>query len=150
MAKSQATPPKNRKGSKANAFAQILNGEFLTKSFVLDNLNYIFFIMLLLLVLISKGYYGKQLTKDTDAAQRNLDQHSAEFIEAKARLELVTRRFKMAELGQGVALAVPRQPVGGAEVDGTVKAVDGGLKLLEGRQTKPVQRPHLISAVVEG
>jgi ABC-type transport system involved in cytochrome bd biosynthesis fused ATPase/permease subunit len=97
MAKSQATPPKNRKGSKANAFTQILNGEFLTKSFVLDNLNYIFFIMLLLLVLISKGYYGKQLTKDTDAAQRNLDQHSAEFIEAKARLELVTRRFKMAE-----------------------------------------------------
>ena len=97
MAKSQATPPKNRKGSKANAFAQILNGEFLTKSFVLDNLNYIFFIMLLLLVLISKGYYGKQLTKDTDTAQRNLDQHSAEFIEAKARLELVTRRFKMAE-----------------------------------------------------
>jgi ABC-type transport system involved in cytochrome bd biosynthesis fused ATPase/permease subunit len=97
MAKSQATTPKNRKGSKANAFAQILNGEFLTKSFVLDNLNYIFFIMLLLLVLISKGYYGKQLTKDTDAAQRNLDQHSAEFIEAKARLELVTRRFKMAE-----------------------------------------------------
>ncbi|MDP4955471.1 MAG: FtsL-like putative cell division protein, partial [Crocinitomicaceae bacterium] len=84
MAKSQATPPKNRKGSKANAFAQILNGEFLTKSFVLDNLNYIFFIMLLLLLLISKGYYGKQLTKDTDAAQRNLDQHSAEFIEAKA------------------------------------------------------------------
>jgi hypothetical protein len=97
MAKSQATQPKNRKGSKANAFAQILNGEFLTKSFVLDNLNYIFFIMLLLLVLISKGYYGKQLIKDTDAAQRNLDQHSAEFIEAKARLELVTRRFKMAE-----------------------------------------------------
>jgi hypothetical protein len=97
MAKAQANSTKNRKGGKVNAFAQILNGEFLTKSFVLDNLNYIFFIMLLLLVLISKGYYGKQLTKDADAAQRNLDQHSAEFIEAKARLELVTRRFKMAE-----------------------------------------------------
>lgn len=97
MSKSQINANKNPKGSKVNAFAQILNGEFLTKSFVLDNLSYIFFIMLLLLVLISKGYYGKQLTKDADAAQRNLDQHSAEFIEAKARLELVTRRFKMAE-----------------------------------------------------
>lgn len=97
MAKTQETPKSGRKGGKANAFAQILNGEFLTKSFVLDNLNYIFFIMLLLLLLISKGYYGKQLNKDSDAAQRNLDQHSAEFIEAKARLELVTRRFKMAE-----------------------------------------------------
>lgn len=97
MAKTQETPKSGRKGGKANAFAQILNGEFLTKSFVLDNLNYILFIMLLLLLLISKGYYGKQLNKDSDAAQRNLDQHSAEFIEAKARLELVTRRFKMAE-----------------------------------------------------
>jgi hypothetical protein len=97
MAKTQDAPTKSRKGGKVNAFAQILNGDFLTKSFVLDNLNYIFFIMFLLLVLISKGYYGKQLNKDTEAAQRNLDQHSAEFIEAKARLELVTRRFKMAE-----------------------------------------------------
>lgn len=97
MAKTQNAAGKRPKGGKANAFAQILNGEFLTKSFVLDNLNYIFFIMLLLLILISKGYYGKQLNKDTDASQRNLDQHSAEFIEAKARLELVTRRFRMAE-----------------------------------------------------
>jgi ABC-type transport system involved in cytochrome bd biosynthesis fused ATPase/permease subunit len=92
--KNSKTPPK---GSKSNALTQILNGEFLTKSFVLDNLSYIFFIMLLLLLLISKGYYGKQLNKDIEAAQRNLDQHSAEFIEAKARLELVTRRYKMAE-----------------------------------------------------
>ena len=97
MAKQTDTSAKSRKGTKANAFTQILNGEFLTKSFVLDNLNYIFFIMLLLLLLITKGYYGKQLNKDIDAAQRNLDQHSAEFIEAKARLELVTRRYKMAE-----------------------------------------------------
>jgi hypothetical protein len=97
MAKAQDSSKKSGKGAKANAFTQILNGEFLTKSFVLDNLNYIFFIMLLLLVLITKGYYGKQLNKDIDAAQRNLDQHSAEFIEAKARLELVTRRYKMAE-----------------------------------------------------
>ncbi|MEY5001783.1 MAG: hypothetical protein RLZZ211_1819 [Bacteroidota bacterium] len=97
MAKAQETSIKSAKGAKTNALAQILNGEFLTKSFVLDNLNYIFFIMLLLLLLITKGYYGKQLNKDIDAAQRNLDQHSAEFIEAKARLELVTRRYKMAE-----------------------------------------------------
>ena len=97
MAKESTQQAKVRKGGKANAFAQILNGEFLTKSFVLDNLNYIFFIMLLLLLLVAKGYYGKQLNKDIDTAQRNLDQHAAEFIEAKARLELVTRRYKMAE-----------------------------------------------------
>jgi ABC-type transport system involved in cytochrome bd biosynthesis fused ATPase/permease subunit len=97
MAKAQDSSKKSGKGAKANAFTQILNGEFLTKSFVLDNLNYIFFIMLLLLILISKGYYGKQINKDIDNAQRNLDQHAAEYIEAKARLELVTRRYRMAK-----------------------------------------------------
>ncbi|MEN9700493.1 MAG: hypothetical protein RLZZ301_1691 [Bacteroidota bacterium] len=94
---SDPKPKKPATSSKANAFAQILNGDFLTKEFVLNNLNYIFFLMLLLLLLVSKGYYGKQINKDIDAKQRDLDQHAAEYIEAKARLELVTRRYKLAE-----------------------------------------------------
>ncbi|MEY4350171.1 MAG: hypothetical protein RL078_214 [Bacteroidota bacterium] len=97
MAKQETTQQKSTKTNKSSAFAQILNGDFLTREFVLNNLNYIFFIMLLLLILISKGYYGKQINKDIDNAQRNLDQHAAEYIEAKARLELVTRRYRMAE-----------------------------------------------------
>jgi ABC-type transport system involved in cytochrome bd biosynthesis fused ATPase/permease subunit len=97
MAKQEGQQAKSTKSNKSSAFAQILNGDFLTREFVLNNLNYIFFIMLLLLVLISKGYYGKQVNKDIDNAQRNLDQHAAEYIEAKARLELVTRRYRMAE-----------------------------------------------------
>jgi len=97
MAKQEGQQAKSTKSNKSSAFAQILNGDFLTREFVLNNLNYIFFIMLLLLVLISKGYYGKQINKDIDNAQRNLDQHAAEYIEAKARLELVTRRYRMAE-----------------------------------------------------
>jgi len=97
MAKQETTQQKSTKSNKSSAFAQILNGDFLTREFVLNNLNYIFFIMLLLLILISKGYYGKQINKDIDNAQRNLDQHAAEYIEAKARLELVTRRYRMAK-----------------------------------------------------
>jgi ABC-type transport system involved in cytochrome bd biosynthesis fused ATPase/permease subunit len=97
MAKQETTQQKSTKTNKSSAFAQILNGDFLTREFVLNNLNYIFFIMLLLLILISKGYYGKQINKDIDNAQRNLDQHAAEYIEAKARLELVTRRYRMAK-----------------------------------------------------
>ena len=96
-AKQDGQQAKSTQSNKSSAFAQILNGDFLTREFVLNNLNYIFFIMLLLLVLISKGYYGKQINKDIDNAQRNLDQHAAEYIEAKARLELVTRRYRMAK-----------------------------------------------------
>ena len=50
--------PKNtssRGKVKSNAFNQILNGEFLTKDFVINNLNYIFYIFFLLLILFAKG-----------------------------------------------------------------------------------------------
>jgi len=91
------TSSKKNTGKKSNAFMQILNGEFLTKEFFLSNLGYIFFIMGLLLVIVSKGYYGKQLIDETNKTQRELDQKAAEYIEAKSRLEFVTRRYKLVE-----------------------------------------------------
>jgi ABC-type transport system involved in cytochrome bd biosynthesis fused ATPase/permease subunit len=91
------TSSKKSTGKKSNAFMQILNGEFLTKEFFLSNLGYIFFIMGLLLVIVSKGYYGKQLIDETNKTQRELDQKAAEYIEAKSRLEFVTRRYKLVE-----------------------------------------------------
>jgi len=94
---SKTVNPKKVNGKKSNAFMLILNGEFLTKEFFLSNLNYIFFIMFLLIIIISKGYYGKQLIDDANKTQRDLDQKAAEFIEAKSRLEFVTRRYKLVE-----------------------------------------------------
>ena len=88
----KAATPKN---SKSNALTQILNGEFLTREFVLNNLSFIFFIIFLLLMIVGKGYYGKQLSKDVDKTQSELDEKNAEFIEAKARLEMMTRRFRL-------------------------------------------------------
>lgn len=85
------------KSSKPNAFTQILNGDFLTREFVLNNLNFIFFIILLLLLIVGKGYYGKQLSKDVDATQTELDDLTADYIEAKAKMEEETRRYKLVE-----------------------------------------------------
>lgn len=76
---------------------QILNGEFLNKEFFLSNLGYIFFIMGLLLIIVSKGYYGKQLIDESNKTQRDLDQKAAEYIEAKSHLEFVTRRYKLVQ-----------------------------------------------------
>lgn len=86
---------KKARAKKTNSFTQILNGEFLTKEFVLNNLNYIFFIFFLLLVITTKVYYGKQLATKISDTQRDLDQQSAEYIEAKSKLEFETRRYKL-------------------------------------------------------
>ena len=47
-APSSENETKKRSG-KASAFSQILNGDFLTKEFVLNNLDYIFFFIVFLL-----------------------------------------------------------------------------------------------------
>lgn len=84
-----------RKGP--NAFIQILNGDFLTKEFMLNNLNFIFFIMLLLLLVVSKGYYGKQLSTDVLKTQKKLDEATSDYFETKAKLEENTRRTVLVE-----------------------------------------------------
>ena len=96
QAPSSENETKKRSG-KASAFSQILNGDFLTKEFVLNNLNYIFFVIVLLLLIIAKGYYGKQISVDIDNTQKEYDQNAAEYIEVKSKLETATRSYKLAE-----------------------------------------------------
>jgi hypothetical protein len=87
----------NRNTSRTSAFAQILNGDFLTKEFVVNNLSFIFFIMLLCMLIVAKGYYGKQLSKDIDSAQKRLDEMTADYVEVKANLESGTQRFVLVQ-----------------------------------------------------
>jgi hypothetical protein len=88
---------KSGKSKKATAFSQILNGEFLTKDFVINNLSYILFLFFLLFVLVAKGYYGKSVLKQIQETRTEVDQNTAEYIEIKTLLEERTRRYKMVE-----------------------------------------------------
>jgi ABC-type transport system involved in cytochrome bd biosynthesis fused ATPase/permease subunit len=85
------------KKSGPSAFTQILNGDFLNKEFILNNLSFIFFLMFLLLLITGKGYYGKELSQKINQTQKELDEMTADFVEAKARLEEETRRYKLRE-----------------------------------------------------
>ncbi len=91
----KATSSKKKGAKKTNPITQILNGEFLTKEFVLNNLTFIFFLIFLMIMIVAKGYYGKQLTNDIISTQRELDQNTAEYIEAKSKMEKITRRYKL-------------------------------------------------------
>lgn len=95
--KAKEKKEKKKKSSGPNAFTQILNGDFLTKEFVLNNLSFIFFVMFLLLLIVGKGYYGKELTHNIDETQKELDEMTADYVEAKARLEEETRRYELTQ-----------------------------------------------------
>ena len=94
---SSGTDKSVKSGKDTNALTQILNGEFLTKSFVLNNLPYIFFILLLLIVFVAKGYYVKQINDEIKINETELNQNAADYIEAKTKLEEETKRYKLVE-----------------------------------------------------
>jgi hypothetical protein len=91
--KKSPKPPK-----RPNILVQVLNGDILTRDFVLNNLTFIFFILFLLLLVVGKGYYGKQLTKDIDTLQTEVNATTAEYIENKAKLEESTTRYRLVEM----------------------------------------------------
>lgn len=93
----KAKPDAAAKPRRQNILIQVLNGEILTRDFVLNNLTFIFFILLLLMLMVSKGYYGKQLQKDITDLQADVDAKTAEYIENKARLEESTSRYRLVQ-----------------------------------------------------
>lgn len=98
MTKKKNTSQSGQKArKKANALTQILNGEFLTKSFVLNNLPFIFFALQLLILFVSKGYYVKQINDDIKNTELEVNQNAAEFLEVKSSFEFKTRRQDLIE-----------------------------------------------------
>lgn len=83
---------KKKEGKSSNIFLQIINGEFLMQDFVVNNLGFVFFLFAMFIVVISKGYYGKNLVKEIEETQTELDAKTAEFVETRAKLEQATKR----------------------------------------------------------
>lgn len=92
--KTAAAPGKMKRQS---LLVQVLNGEILTRDFVLNNLTFIFFVLFLLMLMVAKGYYGKQLQKDINDLQTEVDATTAEYIENKAKLEESTTRYRLVQ-----------------------------------------------------
>ena len=81
----------------SQSLVQIMNGDFLTKGFVLNNLNYIFFVIFLMILVVSKGYYVHQLANDIAKSEKEVGEITADYVETKAKLEELTRRTQMIE-----------------------------------------------------
>lgn len=91
----QKSSKKSMTEKRSSLIVQVLNGDILSRDFVLNNLTFIFFILFLLLLMVGKGYYGKQLNKDINDLQTEVDATTAEYIENKARLEESTARYRL-------------------------------------------------------
>ncbi|MGJ8660777.1 MAG: FtsL-like putative cell division protein, partial [Bacteroidota bacterium] len=48
-----------------------------------------------LILLVAKGYYDKQLTKEVDSTQKELDELMGDYVAKKAELEENTKRITL-------------------------------------------------------
>jgi hypothetical protein len=96
------------KGSKT--VSQVLSGDFLTREFVIANLGFIFYIMLLLLLLVAKGYYVKQISDSVIKTESDLDEIVSDYVELKARFQEETSRGKLVEKLDGTGLIESIEP----------------------------------------
>lgn len=99
----------NKKHSES--ISQIMNGEFLTKDFFMNNLLYIFFVVFLMVIMVSKGYYLNQLNNDISKEERLLRNINADYVETRAKLEEMTRRGEMIEKLKPLGLIETVNPV---------------------------------------
>lgn len=97
-------------GKSGNKVAQILSGDFLAREFFTKNLGFIFFIILLLMLLVAKGYYVKQLSDNIVKSENELNDINADYVELKARFLEETRRDKLVQKLEGSGLKEPTAP----------------------------------------
>ena len=65
---------------------------------------------MLLILLVAKGYLGKQLTKDIDQSLKSLDASTAEYVESKAKLEEKTKRYELVRKLEPIGLKETEKP----------------------------------------
>lgn len=119
--KKKKVKKKVSKVRKQSAFVQILNGDFLTKEFMVKNLGFTFFIFFLLLLVVGKGYYGKELTKEVNDTQVELDEVRSDYFESKAKLEEETRRTRLVEQLESAGLKETVNPAKVIRIKKTAK-----------------------------
>ncbi len=100
--------------SSGNPLMQILNGEFLSKEFVVKNLGFIFYFIFLLILLVAKGYNDKTLTRSVDESQKELDELMGDYVAKKALMEEETKR---------ITLVKELEPLGLKETENPTKVI---------------------------
>ena len=84
----------NRIGRK---IVSVLDGSFLTKENVTDNIPYLGFLFVLSLIYISNSYYAEKNIRDNTKLTRKLKELKSEFITVRSELMFVSKQSEVAK-----------------------------------------------------
>ena len=87
----------NDRISESRALNQLMNGDFLTKKYVLDNFPFLAFVGFLIVLLIAKGYYMQELNNNIEKTKIELGEINAQKVTYGSELYLKKRRKNMVD-----------------------------------------------------
>ncbi len=79
------------------SFRDVLNGNVLTRDYVIENLPYFFFLTFLMLCYIAMGYSTDKNVRKIERTESELMELNSEYISVKTELNLVSRQSQIAD-----------------------------------------------------
>lgn len=98
-----------RKPSKmARSFVDVLNGNMLTRDYVIGNLPYICFLTVIMLTYIGLGYYADRNARKIEQIENDLIELNSEHISLKTELNMVSNPNQIADSTKSMGLIEAR------------------------------------------
>lgn len=102
-------PKKERKPSRmAKSFADVLNGNVLTRDYVIGNLPFIAFMTVIMLTYIGMGYYADRNARRIEKIENDLVEMNSELISVRTELNMVSNPAQIADSTRSMGLVEAR------------------------------------------
>jgi hypothetical protein len=92
----------------ARSFVDVLNGNMLTRDYVIGNLPYIGFLTIIMLTYIGLGYYADRNARKIEEIENNLIELNSEHISLKTELNMVSNPNQIADSTKSMGLIESR------------------------------------------
>lgn len=87
---------KTRENKAVKSVLQVVNGDVLTKDFVLKNLPFLLFLSVVLVMYIGYGYHAQKVSKDIKSLEKEILELNAEEVTLRSDLNKVSRQKTVA------------------------------------------------------
>ncbi|HRE74981.1 MAG TPA: FtsL-like putative cell division protein [Flavobacteriales bacterium] len=104
VAKKESTKKARKEPRVVRSFRDVLNGNVLTRDYVVDNLPYFFFLTVLMLVYIAMGYTTDKNARRIERIESELVELNSEYISVKTELNLISRQSQIADSTASIGL----------------------------------------------
>lgn len=103
-------PKKEKKSASkvTKSIMDVLNGNVLTRDYVISNLPFIGFMTVLMLAYIGLGYYAERNAKRIEQIENDLVEKNSEFISVKTELNMVSNPAQVADSTRSMGLVESR------------------------------------------